>query len=166
MRVLEADGQGAALEDGLEGIGAFARVVARDGNAAVRNFGLHSRCALHLIVQDDDDLTMRRIQVARRIGEALRTIGVERQVDSIISRSLAFAVDVNALDVIACHDRRIRTVRYLKVDGFSAGKRIAEAVVDDAFIPVLPLFDLALYFLVGERVKTGELEFARLADSG
>ncbi len=60
LRVLEAHGKRSRLEDGLHGLRLVHGIAARDGHLPVGNRGLDSRGGLHLAVQDDDDLTVRR----------------------------------------------------------------------------------------------------------
>ena len=164
LRVLEADGQRAALEHGLQRLRLGERVVARDLHLAVGNLGLDGGGGLHLVVQDDDDLAMVGHEVARCLSERLGALGIELDVDRVVDGGLGCTVNRHAFDVLARDDGRVRAVLDHQVLGLARGERIAEIVGHRALVAVVARFDLADDLLVGERVEARELELARLAD--
>ena len=84
LRILEAHRQRAGLEHGLHLLGGVKRIAAGDGNVAVGDDGLHGGRGLHLTVEDDDNLTLGGGEVFGRLGEGLRALGVEAQVNRIV----------------------------------------------------------------------------------
>ena len=164
LRVLEAHRQRAGLEHGLHLLGRVERIATGDGNVAVGDDGLHGRSRLHFAVEDDDNLTLGGSEVFGRLGEGLRALGVETQVDRIVGRSLGSLAHVDLLEVRASDDRRVRALFDLEVLHLFAREGIAERVGHRALRAVLTVLNLRLHIGISEGVQTGELELARFAD--
>jgi hypothetical protein len=128
------------------------------------DFGLHGRRRMHFAVEDDDDLAVGGREILRGLRERRGAVGVELDVDGVVSRALRCAVDRDALDVVTGDERGVRA----RLDGerllLIGGERVAEAVGDRLVAHVLAASDFALHGAVRERVQTGELELAGLAD--
>ena len=164
LRVLEADGQRAALENGLQSLSFSKRVIARDLNLAVGDLGLDRRSRLHLVVEDDDDLAMVGNEVARCLGERLGARGIELDVDRVVERRLGRTADSHAVDVRTGDDGRVRSILDHEMLDLAGLERVAEVVADRRLIAVLTGLNLLFHILVGERVETGKFKFARFAD--
>ena len=164
LRILEAHRQRAGLEHGLHLLGRVKRIAAGDGDIAVGDNGLHGRRGLHLTVEDDDDLALGGSEVFSCLGEGLRALGVEAQVNRIVGRGLGSLAHVNLLEVRASDDRRVRALFDLEVLHLLARERIAERVGHHALRAVLAVLNLRLHIGIGEGVESRELELARLAD--
>ena len=164
MRILEAHRQRAGLEHGLHLLGRVKRIAAGDGDVAVGDNGLHGRRGLHLAVKDNDNLALGGSEVFSCLGEGLRALGVEAQVNRIVGRGLGSLPHVDLLEVRAGDDRRVRALFDLEVLHLLARERIAERIGHRALCAVLAGLDLRLRIGIGERVKSRKLELARLAD--
>ena len=166
LGVLEGHRQRAGLQDGLQRLGVFQRVLAGDGHFAVGDLGLHGRGGLHLAVQDDDDLAVVGHQIARGVGEGLGALGVQRDVHAVVGAALALAADGDVGDVGAGDDGRVGARLHGHVLHLARGEGVAELVGHRTLAGSLAGIDGALHVLVGERVQTGELQRAGAPDGG
>ena len=168
LRLLEfeIDGQRAGLEHGLQRLRLVERVVAGDGHPAVGNRRLDGRRALHHAVEDDDDLALGRREVGGRLGEGLAAFAVQSEVDRIVRRRFACAVDRDALDVVARDDGRVgaRLDGHARKLAFAGRQRGAVRVGRGLLRHVFAGIDLLGHIGVGEGVEARELELAGLAD--
>ena len=164
MRVLEAHGQRAALEHGLQGLGLIQRVAARDGDLPAGDLGLDGRGGLHLAVQDDDDLAVGGSQVARCPSERLGAGRVERDVHRVVGREVRCLPHRHVRDLVARDERGVRARLDGHVAHLARGKRVAEVIGDGDIAGVIAALNIGLRRLVGEGVKPREGERARLAD--
>ena len=166
LGVLEGHRQRAGLQDGLQRLGVFQRVLAGDGHLAVGDFGLHGRGGLHLAVQDDDDLAVVGHQIARGVGKGLGALGVQRDVHAVVGAALALAADGDVGDVGAGDDGRVGARLHGHVLHLARGEGVAELVGHRALAGGLAGVDGVAGVLVGERVKPGELQRAGAPDGG
>ena len=164
LRILEAHGQRAGFKHGLHLLGRVERIAAGDGNVAVGDDGLHGGGRLHFAVEDDDNLTLSGGEVFGCLGEGLRALGVEAQVDRIVGRGLRSLAHIDLLEVRAGDDRRVRALFDLEVLHLFAREGIAERVGHRALRAVLAVLNLRLHIGIGEGVESRELELARFAD--
>ena len=164
LGIVEAHRQGAALQHGLERVGLVLGVVARDLHLAVGNLRLHGRSAVHLAIEDDDDLPVVGDQIAARVGEGLRALGIELDVNGVIGAGAVFAVDVDAADVGAGDDGGVGPLLNRQVGGVLRREAVAVVVGDGGILLNLAVLDLGLDGFVGEAVQARELEVAGLAD--
>ena len=166
LRVLEAHGQRAGLEHRLHGGGGFLVVAAGDGDLAAGDLGLHGRRGLHFAVKDDDDLALGACQVLRGVGERLRALGIKGDVDRIVGAGLGGAADIDLRDIAAGDQRRVGALLHRQMLGLAGRQLVAEVVGDGAIGAVLPVLDLGLDILIGERIQACELQLAGFADGG
>ena len=166
LGVFEGYRQRAGLKDGLQRLGIFQGVLAGDGHLAVGNLGLHGRRGLHLAVQDDDDLAMVGHQIARRLGEGLGALGVQRDVHAVVGAALALAADGDVGDVGAGDDGRVGARLHGHVLNLARGKGIAELVGHRALAGGLAGIDGVAHLFIGERIQTRELQRAGAPDGG
>ena len=164
LRVFEAYGQRAGLKHGLHLLGGVKRIAAGDGNVAVGDDGLHGGRGLHLAVEDDDDLALGGSEVFGRLGEGLRALGIEAQVNRIVGRGLGSLAHVDLLEVRAGDDRRVRALFDLEVLHLFAREGIAERVGHRTLRAILAVLNLRLHIGISEGIQAGELELARLAN--
>ena len=166
LGVLEGHRQRAGLQDGLQRLGVFQRVLAGDGHLAVGDFGLHGRGGLHLAVQDDDNLAVVGHQIARGVGEGLGALGVQRDVHAVVGAALALAADGDVGDVGAGDDGRVGAGLHDHVLNLARGEGVAELVGHRALAGSLAGVDGVAHLFVGERIQAGELQRAGAPDGG
>ena len=165
LRVLKAHRQRTRLEHGLQRLGFVHGVVARDGHVAAGNHALHGRSALHLAVEDDNDFAMVGREVAGRFFKRLGALGIQRDVDRVVRRRLAFLINRHARDVGAGHERRVGTLGHFEVVAlFARGEFIASRVGHGFLRDVLAVVNLGFHRFVGEGIEARELELTGTAD--
>ena len=127
LGVFKRHGKGAGLQDSLERLGLLERVVARDGDVAVGDRGLHGRGALDHAVKQDGDTALRVGQNPRHVTEGLGALGVEVQVHGVIGAARALHADGDALDLVAGHEGLIGAG--LKLHARGAGVDLGQGVL-------------------------------------
>ena len=120
---------------------------------------------MHLTVEDDDDFAMVGREVAGRFFKRLGALGIQRDVDRVVRRRLAFLINRHTRDVGAGHERRIGALGHFEVVAlFARGEFIASRVGHGFLRDVLAVVDLGFHRFVGEGIEARELELTGAAD--
>ena len=120
---------------------------------------------MHLAVEDDDDFAMVGRKVAGRFFKRLGALGIQRDVDRIVRRRLAFLINRHARNVGTGHERRVGALGNFEVVALLArGEFVASRVGHGFLRDILTVIDFGLHRFVGETIEAGELELARASD--
>ncbi len=161
---LEVHRERAALQHGLERLRLICGVVACDGDVAIRDDGLHCRRALHVVVQEDDDLALRDHQIARGLGERLRCRLIQIQIHRIVGARLACAVHRHALKAVTREHGGVRAGVDLQLLALLSGEGIAEVILDGGVVTIVAVLDVLHHCIIGERIQAREGQLTRGAD--
>ena len=120
---------------------------------------------MHFAVEDNDDFAMVGGKVAGRFFERLGALRIQRDVDRIVRRRLAFLINRHARNVGTGHERRIRALGNFEVVALLArGEFVASRVGHGFLRDILAVIDFGFHRFVGETIEARELELAGTAD--
>ena len=113
---------------------------------------------MHFAVEDDDDFAMVGRKVASRFFKRLGALGIQRDVDRIVRRRLAFLINRHARNVGTGHERRVGALGNFEVVALLArGEFVASRVGHGFLRDILAVIDFGLHRFVGETIEAGEL---------